>query len=268
VGKYPESIGVVADLHCGSRWGLFPPRWSNVRQNVGQRYLWRWWLWHVEKWKEILGGKPLDLLVVNGDLIEGKQPRSRSTGLVTADLQEQAEIGALCLKPLVDALRPRKRVRTTGTDYHEGPDNPLPSVDEKFGFRVVDELNVNLERGVLQAQHNPGSCGAIYKGTIIDREILWSVIAAALQKAPDATFIVRSHLHYFHMMQTHSKTFILTPCWQLQTRYARKNRYRWTPDVGAVLLVRDDTAYGGYRVHVKQVPLPSYERKAVDYATL
>ena len=276
--KHPNTIGIVSDLHCGSQWGLFPPKWvppkknagAPVEANVGQKYLWEWWMWHAKTWSDIVGGEGLDLLVINGDAIEGKQPRPKSTGLITADLQWQADIAYECMKPFVDKVRPKKIIRTVGTGYHEQPDNPLPALDARLGINSVDEeFNIKTETGILQVQHNPGSGGAIYKGTIIDREILWSIITAALGKAPDANIIVRSHLHYHHTMMTHGKTFVLTPGWQLQTPYARKrNRYRWTPDIGGVLLTRDDAAYCGYQVRVKDVPLPGYEREAVSYETL
>jgi len=276
--KYPNTIGVLSDLHCGSQWGLMPPRWTppkknygaTVEANVGQKYLWEWFIWYAKAWSNVVGKEGLDLLIINGDAIDGKQPKPKSTGLITADLQWQAHIAGQCLTQFVDIVRPKKIIRTIGTGYHEQPDNPLPALDKEVGISSVDEeFNIETQTGIIQVQHDPGSGGAIYKGTIIDREILWSIITAALGKAPNANIIIRSHLHYHHTMQTHGKTFILTPCWQLQTSHARKkNRYRWTPDIGGVLLVRDDTAYCGYSVRVKDVPLPEYERKAVTYDSL
>ncbi len=270
--RCPNSIGIIADLHCGSKWGLFPPEWiatkspSNIIQaNIAQKYLWEWWLWTAHAWREKLGGD-LDLLIVNGDVMEGKQPKDKSTGLVTADLNEQADIAAQCLDAFCSILHPRVKLRTAGSKYHEAPDNPIPALDEKLGFKCDVEFKIELPDGrCMQVQHDPGSTGAIYKGTIVDRTILWSNIAENLNKVPSIGIIVRSHLHYYHMMQTHGKTYVMVPCWKLQDCYAKKNRFRWTPDLGGVLLTRDDDAYCGYQIHRKDIMLPAYEREAVGY---
>jgi hypothetical protein len=237
-----------------------------MTQNEGQKYLWKWWMWHIKTWPK------LDLLYLNGDLIDGPQRKSQATGLLTADLGEQAEIAKLCLAPLI--AKADKVVRLSGTPYHETFGGALGAVDEYCeantrGYAVGVEHSLELPSGGLHIGHHPGSGGSIYKGTIVDREILWSIIAASLEKAPDTNIIIRSHVHYYQMMQTHGKTFILTPCWELQSRHAKsRNRYRWCPDIGSVLLTENKNAYSGYDVHVKRVPLPKSEVAKVSFSSI
>lgn len=274
--KYPTSIGIQADLHCGSQWGIMPPKWTPpkrggpVHANIGQQWMWKWWIWQAKAWRDVLGGD-LDLLVLNADIIDGKQPKAKSTGLITPDLIEQADIAYHVVSAFCDIAKPKKVVRTTGTAYHEPADNPLGIFDEKMGIKTADdEIALDLGDGrAMHVQHNPGSGAVLYKGTAADREILWSIIAEALKKAPSSTHIIRSHVHYGHIMMTHGKTFVLTPCWQLQSRFARKrNRYRWTPDLGGVLLRKDESCYGGFSVHMRDIPLPVQERRTRGFASL
>jgi len=274
--KYPESIGIQADLHCGSQWGIMPPKWTppkrggEMRANVGQAWLWKWWMWQAHAWRDVLGGD-LDLLVLNADIIDGKQYKAQAIGIITADLTEQADIAYHVVSAFCDVVKPTKIVRTTGTAYHEPADNPMGVLDEKLGIKTaLDDISLDLGEGrAMHVQHDPGCGGAIYKGTVIDREILWSIIAESLKKAPASTHIVRSHLHYGHIMMTHGKTFVLTPCWQLQTRYARmRNRYRWTPDLGGVLLRKDESCYNGFGIHMRDIPLPPAERRSREFASL
>jgi hypothetical protein len=60
---------------------------------------------------------------------------------------------------------------------------------------------------------------------------------------PRADCVVRSHLHYFTHVEHAAKHIVITPCWQLQTRFMRKlSLYRCIPDIGAVLITVDPQA--------------------------
>ena len=59
----------------------------------------------------------LDLLFLNGDLIDGTQHRSEGTGMITTKLSEQVSMAIDCIEPL--AAKAKKIIRLEGTGYHE-----------------------------------------------------------------------------------------------------------------------------------------------------
>ena len=52
--------------------------------------------------------------------------------------------------------------------------------------------------------------------------------------------MIRSHCHFFVHVEHASKHVAITPCWEMQTRYMRKNSiYRMLPDLGGMLIWLD-----------------------------
>ncbi len=262
-----KTIGIVSDLHCGSAWALLPKSYWSDRTPEAVRWLWQCWQWLIKHWPD------LDLLVLNGDLIDGKQFRSRGTGLVTTSLGEQTDMAIECLAPLAD--KAKKVIRLEGTAYHESFEGPLGKLDTAFGIKVpkhphqrhVRDIRLSKE-AVLNVKHKPEGEGMLYRGTGLDRELLWATVMEVMSGIPHATHIVRSHLHSkAGPFEGFGKVIVGTPGWCLQTPYAlQKKRYRWIPDVGATLLVKDEFAHCGYRITSKVFPVEQEE--AEIYATL
>jgi hypothetical protein len=264
--KYPKTIGVISDPHCGSHYGVLSPRSEDYKLKPGQRYLHKCLMWLAKNWP------PLDLLIWNGDLVDGDQYKSKHAGLHTSILGEQWDIAIEVVEDFAKINKPRKMVRIDGTPYHEGFDRAGKVFDEHFkeypSAYVGDILDLKLEGGaILNVKHQPEGGGGMYKGMILDREVLWTIVDEATNGAPKATHIIRSHLHCGLSLSTMGKVISLTPCFQLQTPHARKAHYRrWQPTIGGVLIERDELAENGYAIHTKKFKLP--KRKARGYETL
>lgn len=262
---YPKTIGIVADLHCGSRFGLYPKSEHNNKTPEAVRWLWDCWMWLVKEWPA------LDLLILNGDEIDGKQSRAASTGLWTADLSEQVGYAIECLKPF--AKKAKKIIRQNGTGYHVSMEQPLRQLDEHFDIKQVDATrsvvrDIQLANGaILNVKHQPEGEGTLYRGTALDREVLWACVSSYMKGIPRATHIIRSHLHSSAHLRGFGAEINFTPGWCLQQPYAlHKRRYRWIPDIGATLLIRDPLGYKGYRVVTKTFDIP--QLGAESYETL
>lgn len=209
----------------------------------------------------------LDLLVLMGDLIDGKNYKSSGVGAFSTDLGEQADMAARVLEPL--AAKAKKTIRLWGTPYHESFDNVLAIVDKALGVSTVQQvIDVDMGRGnVLNIAHHPAGGAALYQGTVADREALWSAIAAQDNKVPKARWLVRAHKHNFFHIETANRDMLITPCWQLATAYAvKQNYFRFQPDIGAVLMVKDSQADSGYRFLPRLYPNPIPE--VVGYSQL
>jgi len=273
-----KRVLVVSDLHCGSIYGLLPPGFERKdgrgRLFRQRRFLWDAW---TQMCKETKGA---DLVVVNGDLIDGKQQIQQQTELNIATIGEQIEAASGCLRE----IRPARGARwyfVQGSEYHDQKGCPaVEAVAEKFraakpspgdnpgsGIYSWETLDLEVEPGVvINVQHGVSIGQGFYRATPYDREALYSALAGKAGVSPRADCIVRSHAHFFVHLEHASKHIVGSPCWQLQTRYMRKNSaYRMLPDIGAVVVEVD-----GSRKKVKQDPIrihkflyPAPERRPV-----
>jgi hypothetical protein len=170
-------------------------------------------------------------------------------------------------------LRKAKRViRTEGTAYHETFHGPLAALDEHFDITMPPDVQQRIVRdidlgggAILNIKHQPEGEGALYRGTTLDREVLWATITETLHRIPKATHIVRSHLHSFNGFKGFGKHIHLCPCWCLQQAYAtNKKYYRWTPEIGGLLMEASPRAHAGWETLEKVYPLPAVEAEPLD----
>lgn len=254
----PSKIGFISDIHCGSKVGLWPlDRLSGDAEYKGIRYLMSCFEDMVNSWPK------LDLLVLMGDLIDGKQKKSDGVGLLTTDLGEQADAAATVLEKA--ASKADVVYRVWGTPYHETHDSILKIVDRALGVNKSDEdqvIDLETGYGVLNLAHHPSSGQALYQGTVVDRESMWSEIASYEDKTNDVRFIIRGHKHTYFLQETAKRTICLLPCFQLPTAYAVKQNYwRFQPSLGGVLMVADDDLPSGYKFIPYLYPVPKKEIK-------
>lgn len=92
-----KRIVVLSDLHCAHRVGLTPTSWQIADNPLYKHFL----TFEKKVWKfftdTIKALQPIDILVVNGDCIEGKGEKSGSTELLEADRNIQCDIAAECI---------------------------------------------------------------------------------------------------------------------------------------------------------------------------
>lgn len=242
----------VSDLHCGSIFGLLPSGFENsegkeVGLNAGQAYL-------LECWKHMLSTvkrEKLDAIIVNGDAIDGLQHAQRGTELALPLLFDQRGAAIDLLRPL-SKLAPMYFVQ--GTEYHdckagascEAVAEDLHAVrysgpgTGKFSKEVLD---LDVDGVVLNFAHGISVATGFYRATPLDREGIWSALAGKDGKMPKADCVVRAHAHNFVHVEHASKHIVQMPCWELQTRYMRKNSvYRMVPDIGYLVIEVDSGA--------------------------
>lgn len=266
-------IALVGDTHCGSTSALWPQSWLPGDVPYGSlRYVERCFAQLVDEWPEI------DLLILMGDLIEGKAPKSKGTGIFTSYLRKQVEGAVEILAPM--AKKARTIVRVAGTPYHDEHDDPLAFLDSELGVvetRQVFNLRIETpgaelgESGVLNVAHHPPGGGVLYEGTKLTRQILWNIIAAARGKIPGARWISRAHLHTSAEMTKFDITAMLNPCWKLADGHAIKGNYEgWQPEIGASLLLKSDIHPSGRQFKTRCFPLPtdSVSSEVLDLADL
>jgi|SRR5579884_584196 len=269
----PKCLLVVSDLHCGSIYGLLPPGFTTsdgrvVSPNAGQAYLWSCW----SSLAEHVGKLKIAGVIVNGDVVDGRQQAQRGTELCLPMIEDQAAAAEACLKFLRKHTGSAKWYFTQGTEYHDAKAgrevevvaralNARPYVGAGTGRYCREVLDLEVDGVVSNFSHGISVSGGLYRATSPDREGVWSALAGKEGKVPKADAVVRSHAHYFVHVEHESKHILITPCWQLQTRFMRRNSaYRMLPSIGAVLLWIDGGAKrrGDDPVRVQKIlyPLP------------
>ena len=155
-----------------------------------------------------------DILLVNGDCIDGNQKKSGSAELLTVNRQEQCDIAVNCIK----RFNAKKILMTYGSGYHVG------SEAEDYEFLIAQELGAEIgghlffeSNGVVISAKHKTSPSNIYHGraTPLLREISWNIIKQEMDAEPKADIFIRSHVHYFTYVETPTKIGFTTPALQL-----------------------------------------------------
>jgi hypothetical protein len=192
-----KKIAVAADTHCGHAVGLTPPLWQqqdtksklhNVRQQC-----WDFFERNVEQ------RGPFDLVIFNGDAIDGKGAKAEGVETIFPDRFEQVKMANFCIKKL---LTPNltKLVMTFGTDYHTGAGEDFEQMiaDECHAERIGNIAHVEIEGIIFEAKHHVGSSQVSHtRHTAVARDHQWNILWAERGVSPKANIIIRSHVHYY-----------------------------------------------------------------------
>lgn len=194
MAKKDKRVLALACLHCGSLVGLTPPSyWLPIdtpmteTRNL-QKETWTAYRRMLRQIGEV------DVLIVDGDAIDGKAYRQGGRKLITADRNEQVEIATQALS-WIDA---KEIVIVAGTPYHTGKGEKFEEILAgalKARFKLRAFLNIN--GSIWDVRHKIGG-STIPHGrlTAVLREKLWNNLWAARGNQPEANVTLRAHVHY------------------------------------------------------------------------
>jgi len=216
-----KRILTMGDLHSGHLFGLTPPRWQLKPRDVQgrrkrekaeafQRESWNWYSRRVTA----LG--PYDLVVVNGDCIDGTGLRSGGTELLTTDRIEQCTIAEACIQRAMG--KGCKLVMTYGTPYHVSSDGE-DWEDVIAGNLNADKIGshewITTEGVTFDVKHKIGSSQTPQgRATAGAKEDNWNALWAEEDLAPRGDIFIRSHVHYCEGSFTPSRVRITLPALQ------------------------------------------------------
>lgn len=251
----PQSykLGIASDMQVGSIYGLLPPGFvgsagAEIRLNPGQAYLWECW----EDFCSRLALLDLDVVVVNGDVVEGKQPKQHASELALPLVADQLEAAEKTLLRLKRAAPQATFYGVQGTEYHVGDAGEREEILFKsLGFSAYsglgsgtfckEVLDLDIKGVHLNIAHHVSVSTGLYKASAIDREGAF----ASLATHDKIHCIVRSHIHNFNKTEYRRRHNVVCPCWQLQTRFMRhKSVHRMIPDLGGLVIHCDPGALG------------------------
>jgi hypothetical protein len=192
-----KRVVCIADLHCGHIVGLTPPNWDNERPkpHLKKSYSMRRIIWDFYQ-EQLRKLRPIDILLVNGDCIDGRNEGRGSTELLYVDRNDQVDMA-------VDAIKEAKAktiVMAYGTGYHTGQEEDFerPIAQRVGALKIgsVDAIDVN---GVIINYRHFISGSQVPHGrhTAVERDRTWNALWALRGEYPLAQIVIRSHVHYF-----------------------------------------------------------------------
>jgi len=219
-----KKLIVAGDTHMGS---LVGPRFDDGATPL-QKELADAWIEMVDDVGRV------DVLIANGDLCEGADPKSNGKGCWTTDLSEQVR-GAASMLKMIDVDK-RNVYCTQGSTYHVGSN---PSLDEMvcdtiggtFGPYIALVLDgnrffFNHNGGAARKQGNRG--GALY------RHIVTSMLNAP--QFGDYRFMAFNHGHYFAEVRANDRIAVNTPGWKGIDTFIGTRGVPDVPDIGYVMV--------------------------------
>jgi hypothetical protein len=189
-----QRVVVIADMHCGHRAGLTPRSYHRPHSQDKFHKL------QVELWKlyekKINALKPIDILIVNADCIDGRGERSGSRELITTDRREQVKMAV----EAIELVESKHIVMTYGTGFHVGRNEDWEDdiADAVKADKIGGHEFIDVNGLLFDIKHKVGSSTIPHgRFTAIAREKLWNVMWTEKQNQESSDVIVRSHVHYF-----------------------------------------------------------------------
>lgn len=211
-----KTVLVISDLHSGHLVGLTPPSWQlNPAATIGKRNKWvriQRALWR--EYVDILAavGRP-DVLLVNGDCIDGRSEKSGGTELITCNRDEQVEMAVEC----IERVHAGKVIMTFGTGYHVGEYEDYENqVAEKVGAEKIGAHEwFSINGCIFDAKHFIPFSGVPHTmATAPLRDTIWNRLWALRSEQPLADVVIRSHVHVYISIQTADYCIMTTPALQ------------------------------------------------------
>jgi len=209
-----KRVLLFADTHCGSDVGLTPPSWQwsyipnppseevRIRNKFAKTQV-ECWNWYT-KTLDIL--RPIDVCLINGDMIDGDGKRSGGTEQITTDRKKQAAMAIECIKQ----IKAKRHTMTFGTGYHTGDAEDFElDIAKHFGCKIGSHEWENVNGCVFDLKHKQSN--TVNPSTSLFNEIRDNKDWAAVGEQPKADVLVRSHTHRFCVHETEDVIGISTP---------------------------------------------------------
>lgn len=256
-------IALIADLHCGHQVGLTHPDFDRRLQT--DHPLYKFWLIRNKCWKfytetmEAL--QPIDILVVNGDMVDGKGSKSGGTELLTTDRDEQCDMATAA----IEVAKVSDVYGTFGTPYHTGVNEDWEKqVAKAVGMARIESVGLLNIKGLIFNYRHHISRSSIPHGryTSLAKEKLWDMMWAARGEYPDAHVHVRSHVHYHVHCGDTSWLGVITPALQA---YGSKIARRTSGVVDYGFIWFDIDSKEDWEWHAKTIKFKKRQRDIPTY---
>ena len=187
-----KRVLVISDFHSGHNLGLTHPSDDfddGTTHYLVRRTIWEWYAPLVKRLKP-------NIVIVNGDCIDGDGKKSGGTEQLTTDRIKQCKMAVKTLKVIPG--KP-KFFMSYGTGYHTGNDEDFENIiADKIGAEKIGaEDTIDVNGLLINYRHHIGRSGIPHgRHTAVAKERLWNLMWAERGEYPKADVFIRSHVHY------------------------------------------------------------------------
>jgi len=237
-----KRVLVLSDMHCGHRYGLTPPSWHYNLDNKEfaaaakvQRLTWDWF---TNKIKESRSEKEFDVLIGNGDMIDGAGKINSGIELISSDRVHQVKMA----EEIINFIGCDNNYFTYGSAYHTGKAEDFEKIlAENIGGAIEDQLFLEVNGKLINARHHIGGTSVPYgKATPIQKSMVLDDLNALYTGRKRADIFIRSHVHYFTETRLNGQLAVVTPALEFNSNFG-KRKCEGTTNYGFIIIdIYDD----------------------------
>lgn len=223
-----KRILVISDTHCGHLWGLTPPIYWTQYNEAAYNFQKESWTWYTNTLSLL---RPFDMIIANGDMIDGRGEKSGGTELLVTDRMKQAEMAA----EVINIAEASDVVIARGTEYHVGNMEQFENTVAKLtgACEIGDRLRFRVNGSLFDVRHHVGRTTVPWSDLTA---ALKELVLANLDNGDSINMLVRSHVHkYVQGSIGTNQCAITTPGMEGHTRFGDR-RCVGKVDFGVVIM--------------------------------
>ena len=262
MAKSSKSVVIFSDIHVGSKVAICSdsPKiidGEDYNPNKAQKALKKAWDLACSE----ITQKP-DIVVINGEPIDGANPKSQGSGIWSTNLVDQIRDFKVIAKNIPSS---KKMIFVRGSGYHvnQGATNLEEVVAEEMkadryraygGSGFTDyEANVEMNGKNFNFTHHVGfSAWEMYRTTSLAREMV-KLHFMRRSKGYHTDVVVRSHVHYYVQVSYKHSTGFTTPAWKFPDGFMYRSGIPSLPDVGCVEVIVESNGEIIVKPHIIEV---------------
>lgn len=211
--KRPKRVLVMSDTHTGATTGLLPKRCDYDKPLHRDRRI----ELKTRFWEDIEAFKPIDHIIMDGDLIYGPSERKRATDeLLVVEPKNQAEL----VIDLINDIGVESGLIVHGTPWHVG-ESAIP-IEKEIADTVGFEFHKTAEQheysnAIFHVKHKVGGSNAVNTfGNVLVNEYNAMLQNHERYDVPHKmpNIILRAHRHVFHFRGDERWSGFILPCLQ------------------------------------------------------
>jgi predicted phosphodiesterase len=225
-----KKVLVIGDTHVGSDVALMPEEImlrsrNRISANEVQLAILK------EYYDMIDDVGTVDILVLNGDLVDGTNYYGEGVGVLTTHMPTQAKVAV----ELLSEIKARRVVGCPGTAYHSKKNPNLDEqVIEALGGVCMDEVGLNIGQTRFYANHRTSV--RMNQWEARPQSVAKDILMAELNAMDFGKFdiICKGHAHYYIGLDNGSSVGFVCPCWKGRDDFAKKsvNPFAFNPSIG------------------------------------
>jgi len=263
--KSSKSILVISDMHVGSKMSICSEEpiiddFGTYKPSSNQKKLLQEW----HRTLDLVSQRPT-ALVLNGEPVDGSNPKSQGAGVWSNNFNDQMNDSAKLLKPIKRDVT----ILTRGSGYHVTRENTNfeQIFANKIGARkyrsvagfMTDtdyEATIEMYGKHINFTHHIGYSGWWqYRSTPMARELV-KMHFQHKENGFHSDVVVRSHVHYFVLVEFPNTIGFTSPAWKFPDGFMYRSGIPERPTIGNVEIIIEPNGEISIKKHLSTLEFP------------